>query len=57
MICEDIDDVLVVYVYVVWLVVDVGFDVVEIYLGYNYLVSVFLFLLFNWCDDEFGGLL
>lgn len=33
----------------------VGFDCVEIYVGYFYLISQFLLLLFNKCIDEFGG--
>lgn len=36
---------------------EVGFDVIEIYVVYGYLIYEFLFLFFNYCIDEYGGLL
>lgn len=55
MIEVDIEEVIVCFICSVELVECVGFSGVQIYVVYGYLFSQFLLLLFNCCDDCWGG--
>lgn len=55
MIQDDIEDVIIVFVDVVQDVKVFGFDGVEIYGVYGYLLDQFLWEGINQCDDEYGG--